>query len=58
MSPTSSSSGPEDGTFEGGAYEVVVQDPTDGTEHVFPGATLAQAEAAAEEYFNGMQAQR
>lgn len=33
--------------------EVIIQDPGTGHKHRFTGATEAEAEAAAEEFFNG-----
>lgn len=33
--------------------EVIIQDPSTGKKHTFTGATEAEAEAAAEEFFNG-----
>ncbi len=35
----------------GEIFEVVIEDPTDGRQHVFTGATEAEAEAAADAYF-------
>lgn len=36
----------------GEIFEVVIEDPTDGRQHVFTGATEAEADAAADAYFN------
>lgn len=36
----------------GEVFEIVIEDPTDGQQHIFTGATEAEAEAAADAYFN------